>query len=86
MSAMHDVLQVVPEADRGIVTLETYRMMNTLGGRPSDCARSQVRLYQGNRAEYMATVARENERTKQQQTLERLYTRLGLIDLNKVQA
>jgi hypothetical protein len=84
MSAMSEVLQQIPEEDRNMVTLATYRMMNTVGGRPSDCARSQVRLYLMNRDEFIAVRDREREADKRVRDLERAYIGAGLINLDTV--
>jgi hypothetical protein len=44
---MEEVINaVVPEDDRIIVRLHAGLLMNTIGGRPSDCARQAVRDYQ----------------------------------------
>jgi hypothetical protein len=43
---MEVITASVPEADQNIVILHTHLLMNTGGGRPSDCARQAVREYE----------------------------------------
>ncbi len=52
LSPFSQVLLAIPEADRDWVTLDALRMMNMVGGRPSDCARSSVRAYENGSLTY----------------------------------
>ena len=47
MTKMQEVINAgIPENDRIIVSLHTGLLINTIGGRPSDCARRAVADYQ----------------------------------------